>query len=412
MAASPQKSPLVIQYKQNTAAKILKIPEPITYPFQRLDGRITSFRESIVPSARYPADQFLFPSPRCPEERLESLYGLFLCRLRELPEPSREFRAVLALEDIEIRLLHGISGGKPVGMVQQHLADMALLLCEVFLPFQEHLSGMLEILAALLPQPRLHLLSHAVQRIVRHPDRMEMIGGDSRVGETFLRHLPERGAKVDAHIFDLEPFFQGVLQDGGVEAVGAPVWKDGEAFPFGQAVDDHLKFRARVAAELVDGDGFVQCAGGRTDHAEKAGGGGDGYVMPRGDGGGGNKLGMAEDDIGGVGIGDAVMLGDEGMGFGKHLPAIRAAVTPPAIDNLFPDLRGEGCFDGLAAVVVDAGGRLMAAWAGMRNDRQGEYEFSFFGIVLAMAWQVDEECGKILHRHGDFSFQCWVTTSL
>ena len=88
MAASPQKSPLVVQYKQNTAAKILKIPEPVTYPFQRLDGRIASFREPVVQSARDSADQLFFPSPRCPKERLESLYGLFLGRLRELPEPS------------------------------------------------------------------------------------------------------------------------------------------------------------------------------------------------------------------------------------------------------------------------------------------------------------------------------------
>ena len=54
----------------------------------------------------------------------------------------------------------------------------------------------------------------------------------------------------------------------------------------------------------------------------------------------------------------------------------------------------------------------MAAWAGMRDDGQGEYEFPFRRIVFAMAWQVDEECGKILDGHGDFSFQCWVATSL
>lgn len=112
-----------------------------------------------------------------------------------------------------------------------------------------------------------------------------MVGGDSRVWETFLHHLPERGAQVDAHILDLEPFLQGVLEDGGVQAVGAPVEKDGEAFPFGQAVDDHLEFRARVAVELVDGDGFVQRAAGRAGHAEKAGGGGSGYVVPLGDSG-------------------------------------------------------------------------------------------------------------------------------
>ena len=236
-------------------------------------------------------------------------------------------------------------------MVQQHLADMALFLREVFLPFQEHLAGMLEIFAALLPQPRLHLLSHVVQRIVRHPNRMEMIGGDSRVGETFLHHLPERGAQVDAHIFDFEAFLQGILEDGGIEAVGAPVGKDGEAFPFGQAVDDHLEFRACVAAELVDGDGFVQRTAGMADRAEETGGSGSGHVVPLGDSGGGNKPGMAENDVGGVGIGNAAMLGDEGMGFGKRFPAVQATVTPPTVDNLFPDFRGEGCFEDLAAVV-------------------------------------------------------------
>ena len=111
---------------------------------------------------------------------------------------------------------------------------------------------------------------------------------------------------------------------------------------------------------------------------------------------------MAEDNVGGVGIGDAVMLGDERMGFGKHLPAIRAAVTPPAVDNLFPDLRGEGCFDGLAAVVVDAGGRLMAAGQGCGTT--GRVNTSSLPLELSLQW-----LGRLMRNVVKFSIDMVIS---
>ena len=101
---------------------------------------------------------------------------------------------------------------------------------------------------------------------------------------------------------------------------------------------------------------------------------------------------MLEDDLGSIGAGDTAISCDEGMILGEYFLAVETTVATFAVDDLFSStqhegvhgglnrcgshlfsrMQHEGGLEGLAAIVVNAGGQFVAAWAGMGRDEDGE----------------------------------------
>ena len=212
---------------------------------------------------------------------------------------------------------------------------MAFLLRQGFLPFQKEFPRMLEECSALFAELALHLLTHRIQCVICHSHRMEMICYDLRVRETHLRHLVKRHAEVNAHIFDLHAFLQGIFEHGRIEFVWAPAGKNVETLSFRETVDDHLELLAHIPLEFVYGDGLIEDYGGRTDHVEQAGCCRGGNVVPFCDSASRNELCMVVDDFSDVGVGDAVISCDEGMVLGEYFFAFGAKVTALLVDDLF-----------------------------------------------------------------------------
>ena len=90
------------------------------------------------------------------------------------------------------------------------------------------------------------------------------------------------------------------------------------------------------------------------------------------DGTSGNELCMLEDDLGSIGAGDTAISCDEGMILGEYFLAVETTVAAFTVDDLFSRMQHEGGLEGLAAIVVNAGGQFVAAWAGMGRDGHGE----------------------------------------
>ena len=81
---------------------------------------------------------------------------------------------------------------------------------------------------------------------------------------------------------------------------------------------------------------------------------------------------MLEDDLGSVGEGDTAISGDEGMVLEEYFLAVETTVAAFTVDDLFSRIQHERGLDGLAAIVVNAGGQFVAARAGMGRDGYGE----------------------------------------
>ena len=366
------------QREQNPRPEGTEVSEPEGDSFECLDCVVATLGKPIgqakIESVEYvglPVEQRLAAGFEF--GKFESVAGV-----EPEVETPQSGRAVGGIHEVVEGFLEGVGLQKPVREAEHDVHSGAILIGKALAMGEQQTPGALEVTPLFLGKGRLEGAPGVLHGLRTASHHMEPVDNDLGVGQESPGDVSEASVHVHDDVLHFVPVGEGakIFLNGQ----GGSVRQDVEHAAIQRVCDDTLKgLAARVALEFVKGEGLRQSLrlgdGHDAQHAFHAADGGPRVLR--------DVLHAAapaqqfHDFFGGA-MGKAHIAPDKIVGFRKALPAGRAGVSPPTVQQphgLSAQLQIAHLSN---AVIVDPVGFPAAALADVHFSLHGNLQDDFF----------------------------------